>query len=277
MKIFKDIDEYTDDDLIYIVYFDQDGWQKEAVQYARKLLSDRGVTEEFVQSRIPEIADDIHLFWQEELYFRENESYSSFELIFIGLFCVQEMFLNWHLRREGYLLKSKQRLWAIGLGIVFYTVSILYPLCWADTMMSKHIKTIHPIVTADSLRVSSIDWSGDYYFTDSSTNKTIVWYLVIQKEGGKHKANLSLVDSLNALSINCVGVLNEELIEFFPDTTYQLYDDQIVSYYDRLFALKRINSDIHTTWDKMTPFNIRKVHGLNLFVKTSDDNSRIEY
>jgi hypothetical protein len=52
MKQFPRINEYSDDELIIIVYNDKENWQKEAIIYAKKLLIDRGISEEYSKARI---------------------------------------------------------------------------------------------------------------------------------------------------------------------------------------------------------------------------------
>jgi hypothetical protein len=54
--------------------------------------------------------------------------------------------------------------------------------------------------------------------------------------------------------VACVGLIKDDVMEFYPDTTYNLNGDVKISYYDCLFTLGRDSLDIYTKWGKLKPF-----------------------
>jgi hypothetical protein len=58
-----------------------------------------------------------------------------------------------------------------------------------------------------------------------------------------------------------------EGFELYPDTTYELYNGQSVTYYDKLFTISQNSDEIYTKWGKMRPFNYIKSDAIGLFKK----------
>lgn len=266
MKKFHALDEYTDDDLIIIVYAEKDDWQKDAIVYAKKLLTERGVSEDYSKERIKELKTESEALWQKELEDRKTERYSIIRLVFMALFWPREVFWNRYLKREGYYRKSKQRLIAIGVGLVCSSILVLYSNVTADERHQERIDEINKMAELDSIATSQIDWSGSYVFIDSSyqSSNKIVWNLELKKEHQSHLGTLTFNDGSKKQVISCIGLLKDELIEFYPDTTYLLDGGDEISYYDRLFTLGRDRKEIYTKWGKLNPF-ISETRAINQY------------
>ncbi len=252
MKQFTRIKEYSDDELIMIVYDDEENWQKEAMIYAKDLLSKRGVSDEYSKERYEKIRNEIELFWEQELEERRTESYGIVILIFISIFWFKYIFSDWDLKRNGYLRMRKQRLIALGLGILVYFLIGLEANLSSEERKDERITEIERVGKQDSILKSQIDWTGSYVFIDSSSksNGKIIWELDLIKNDGEHHGTLKID---NEKTIKCIGLVKDDLIEFFPDTTYILSNDSQVSYYDRLFTFARDSLKIYTKWEKLSP------------------------
>ncbi len=270
MKIFKNLEEYCDDDLICIAYGDSENWQKDAVDFAKHLLLERGVSEDFAKLRVIEIGKEIDIFFQREFDERKNESFSIIELILMFVFWIKYVLQDWHLGEEGYVRKQKQRLYAIGAGAFISLVLFLNILLSYDTTQEKRITEINQIATADSIAVSKINWTGFYVFQDTSMGQAnkIVWELSVHKDDSKHMAELKLISKSETIIVSCVGLIKKDDFEFYPDTTYSLFNGQTISYYDRLFTFVSDGNDIYTSWGKLTPFFHLKSNNIGQFKKT---------
>lgn len=273
MKRFENLDDYSVDELISIVYGDPENWQEEAVEYANYLLSSKGISKEFAEKRLKELEKEYEIQIQKELEERANEGYGIIWLIIKTLFWPKHILWDWYLKRDGYLKKHKQRLYAIGTGIVLYVVVIANALLSYETVEQERINEINRIAFEDSLKISTIDWSGIYEFQDTSNNnnKKVTWKLSLEKSTPYHNGLLELINENLNISINCIGLIKGQEIEFFPDTTYYLFDNVSVSYYDKLFSFARNEKEIITYWGKMKPFYRHKQNDINLFV---DINNR---
>jgi hypothetical protein len=267
MKKFPKLDEYSDDDLIIIVYDESEDWQYKAVEYAKSLLIKRGITEDNAKKRIEKTREKSELLWKRELESRKIECYSIFELLYITFFWFKHILWDWHLNKEGYIVKRKQRLIAIGSGIIIYFILFLTIWFSPDTSEQERITEIKKYEIANSIFKSNDDWIGKYTFIDSSKTKNdkIIWELTVDKEKIKHSCKLILIKNKKTLTIRCVGLVKKEFIEFYPDTTYELYNGQSITYYDNLFSFKKIDEAIFTKWEKLRPFNYLKNDGKELF------------
>jgi hypothetical protein len=78
--------------------------------------------------------------------------------------------------------------------------------------------------------------------------------LILKKEQGKHKGTLTIKTTGKTNEITCNGLIKDDLIEFYPDTVYDLPNGVNVSYYDRLFTLGRDSLKIYTKWGKLNPY-----------------------
>jgi hypothetical protein len=269
MKKFPKLDQYSDDDLIIIVYEDSENWQNEAVEYSKSLLIKRGITEDYGKKRIEKIREQNELLWKRELESRKIESYSVFDLLYMTFFWFKHILLDWHLNKEGYTLKRKQRLIAIGSGIVIYFISFLTIWFSPDTYEQERIAEIKNFEKNDSILKSNDDWSGKYIFIDSSTTKIdkIIWELTVKKEKSEHFCNLKLLKNKKNLTLSCIGLVKKEGFDLYPDTTYELYNGESVSCYDKLFTIIQNSDEIYTKWGKMKPFNYIKIDANDLFKK----------
>lgn len=268
MKRFENLEDYSIDDLIIIIYSDSENWQEEAVEYAKYLLSSKGITEEFAKKRLKELEREYKIQIQNKLEERANEGYGIIWLILKTLFWPKHILWDWYLKRDGYIKKHKQRLYAIGTGIVLYVIVIANALLSYETVEQEKINEIIRVAREDSLKISTIDWSGIYEFKDTSenNNKKVIWKLSLEKSNPYHNGLLELTNENQKISINCIGLIKGQEIEFFPDTTYYLFDNIIISYYDKLFSFARSGNKIITYWGKMKPYFHHKQNDIDLFV-----------
>lgn len=260
MKKFKNLEELSDDDLIMIVYEEEEYWQKEAVDYAIFLLEKRGIKDDFGKKRIIEIRKEIEALREIELEERKKESYGVLEMVFMSFFWFNFVLSDWYLNRNGYAIKRKQRLIAIGSGILFYLLIMLNAYFSFDVETQERIDEIIELERMDSISKSKIDWSGLYVFVDTSKNveDKIIWELNVEKYKSDHSVKLRLMHNSTSLTISCVGLIKKGEFEFYPDTTYVLFNGQEISYYNRLFTLIKDDETIKTNWGKMRPFNQQK-------------------
>lgn len=270
MKVFKNFDDYTDDDLISIIFDEKGNWQDEAVEYAKYLLKIRGITDEYANKRITELIAQSELLWQKELDFRANDSFDAFELIYRTIFWIKYIPWDWYLAKNGFYKKRKQRLITIGLGALIYLIFISFALLTHDETEKASINEINKEALIDSINKSKVDWSGDYVFIDSSNDKqnNITWHLSLVKDKSDHHGSLTLIRKNGELIIGCIGYINKEEFEFYPDTTYKIFNGQMISYYDRLFTFVKDSSDIITYWGQLSPYNLVKGNGIR-FKKNS--------
>lgn len=255
MKQFPKLKEYSNDELIMIIYDEEEYWQKEAIVYAKQLLKERGISEEYSKARIKELIKKVEVLWRQELKKRETESYGIIQLILMALFWPKCILWDWHLKRDGYGRMRNQRLFAIGIGFLIYFLPVMYADITYDEKQKERIAEINRIAEQDSLALSKIDWSGKYTFIDSSSqsDEKIIWKLVLNKDQGKHKGTLIIEERDKTSEISCIGLVKDNLMEFYPDTTYELINGSKIAYYDRLFTFGRDSRMIFTQWNKLTP------------------------
>lgn len=267
MKKFENLKEYTSDELILIVYQDFDDWQTEAVLYAKDLLKKRGISENSSQIRLKEILEENELLWRKELEEREIESYHIIAIFLMALLWFKHIFKDWHLGRDGYIKMRKQRLYSIGGGIIFYMIIILFSSLEFDKNEQLRINNIDQSAVTDSIAKSKIDWSGAYIFNDTGSDQKhrLIWELIVSKNQNEHKATLNLIKEDETFIIVCIGLIKNKNLEIFPDSTYMVFNNQKISYYDRLFTLVRDDNDIYTRWDILSPFYHSKNNGYRLF------------
>lgn len=260
MKQFPKLKEYSDDELIIIIYDEKEHWQQEAIVYAKELLLSRGVTDEYSKERIKEIRKEITILWKQELKERETESYSIIDLVFMTLFWPKYILWDWYLKKNGYYRMRNQRLIAIGLGFLIYFVPTVYSISTYDEYEKERIAEINRQAEQDSIAISKIDWSGQYVFVDSfiHDSKKAQWTIDLVKEQGNHKGTLIIKDKNGSTNISCIGLIKDDLMEFYPDTTYDLIDGTKISYYDRLFTFGRDSLKIYTKWGKLNPYYSEK-------------------
>lgn len=270
MKKFEKLDEYSDDDLIIIVYDENENWQNEAVEYAKFLLSQRGISNDYALKRIKEIRKEAVLFWQTELDKRKEESYSYSVLLTMCIFWYRYMLWDWYLNKNGYFKKRKQRLYAIGIGILLYSILIIESINTVDKSELQSKYAIKQISIADSITISKTDWSGTYIFFDTlnDTKNQIIWKLEIIKKDLEHKAELKLISRNDTTIIECIGLVKKDGFEIFPEKTYTLSDKMTISYYDKLFTFVRDSNLIITKWDKLKPFYHQKNDYQGIFKKS---------
>jgi len=277
MKKFIKLNEYTDDDLIIIVFIDSEHWQKAAVEYAKQLLIDREITNDYAKSRIKEIEKESIELWNRELEERKVESFGIIELILMPLFWFKYILKDWYLAKEGYYRMRKQRLLGIGIGLIFYSFIIAEASYTSKEREQEKTNEITQLNISDSIAFAKIDWSGTYVFVDSSLQKDnkLVWTLIIQKKELQHNATLSILNNNQTDIIKGQGVIKNEEFEFYPDSTYQLLSGKKISYYDRLISLIKKNESLLTYWGKLEPFSNKNYNELgNYFKKTTAANKK---
>lgn len=113
------------DELIIISKSSTDEWQQTAIDIAKSELSKRGFNQTKIDLRYSELEKRFKIQIEYELEQASKEDFNVFEKLWIILFWPREIFRNWDLRQEGYLLKAKRRLQLIGLGVIIYLILIL--------------------------------------------------------------------------------------------------------------------------------------------------------
>jgi uncharacterized protein YlzI (FlbEa/FlbD family) len=272
MKKFPKFNSYTDDQLIMIIYDNEDRWQKEAVLYAKKLLIDRGISLEYSKQRIIEIRKEVAILWARELNERKIESYSIISIALMTLFWPRYIFSDWYLKKNGYDRMRYQRLVAIGSGLLLYFVMFINSDKAAEESKIKRIAEIDKQAKQDNIALSKIDWSGEYSFIDSSSqhNNQLIWAFQLSKTVNEHKGTLSMIGTHGESLISCYGLIKKDIIEFFPDTIYTLHNGTEITYNDKLFSFGRDNGKIVTQWSKLKPFYSEK-SGLGEFFITKNN------
>jgi len=216
MNNFPELKKYSNDDLILILHDESELWQDEAVKYAESLLTKRGVSQKEAKARYHILESQAEKAWLKELEVRKTESYNMFELLQISGFWYLNLCSDWSLAKEGYHKKSKQRLYALVIGVLAYLFFIASISTSDKEYQQQSIaqdKKMDSLLRSDSIKIAKVDWSGSYTFIDSSkTNspkKTTLWELVVRKEKGKHKAKLILKTAKTHYKIHCVGVIKK--------------------------------------------------------------------
>lgn len=242
MSKFENLDEYSSDELIIIAYSEFDDWQDEAVTYAKDLLIKRGFNKKKAKERLTELVKEDQLLWTKELEKRKEENYTIIDFVLTAVFWFRAIFRDWDLAKKGYLKMRKQRLYAIGSGILIYSLLIISSNFTFDIQDQERINEINQTAIRDSIIIQKINWSGTYVFVDTLPRQTqkIVWELIVSKTQDKHKAVLRLINKSESISIDCVGLIKPDRLEIFPDSTYTIFNNQTISYYDRLFSLTRV-------------------------------------
>ncbi|TLX77658.1 hypothetical protein E9993_03175 [Labilibacter sediminis] len=265
MKQFPEIDKFDDDELIIIVCRERKYWQQDAIIYAEKRLRKNGITAEYAKRRLIELEKQEEQLWEKEIKDRKTTGYDLLELIFMTISWPKHILYDWYLEKEGYLKKKKQRRFTIGAGILLYCIFILHADLSYDKKEQNRIEEINNFAVQDSIAISKVNWSGLYSFVDSSTlNKNkVIWQLELNKKNGKHKGILKL----NNDEVKCTGILHNNLIEFYPDTTFTFIDGRKISYYDKLFSFDRDSLNTYTLWGKLGPIYHKKKNIHEHFIK----------
>ena len=260
MRKFEKLNEYSVDELILIVYSQSEDWQKDAVEYAKHLLKIKGISDSFAKTRSIELEKEAEIFRVKEYESRKTESYSVFELVYMTIFWIKYILWDWYLAKNGYILKRKQRLICISIGISICFIICLFAILTNDEREKVRIAQINQQAQLDSISKSKIDWSGIYIFTDTLYNQKdkVIWQLILQKIKNEHKGKLELLEGSKKLSIYCVGLIKGDALELYPDTAYKLFKGVEISYYDNLFNLIKYNNDILTIWQKIRPYYSKK-------------------
>lgn len=119
------IDTRETDELIVISKSNTDEWQQAAIDIAKLELVKRGFNQIQIDLRYSELKEEFLIQIESELKQASKEDFSVFEKIWIIFFWPREIFHNWSLRQEGYLLKAKRRFQLIGLGVIIYLILFL--------------------------------------------------------------------------------------------------------------------------------------------------------
>jgi len=270
MKKFPKLDEYSNDDLIIIVYSEKELWQKEAITYAKHLLEKRGIIEAQAKERHGELEDIAEELWKQEIEARKVESYSIISIIFMWIFWPKYILFDWDLRQQGYYKKVKQRRIIFGSAILFWTIYILIIQFSFDKLEKERVNMINKIAYQDSIEKSIIDWSGYYQFMDvneTHNSKYISWSLDIGKTKKGHFGKLEINNNNLTQTINVSCVLTDNGIEFYPDTIYKVLDKVEIAYYDNLFTLIEKDSTLLTYWYRLKPFELNEYVNGNIYFK----------
>ena len=269
MKRFPKFDDYSVDELIIIVYYEAEDWQEEAVDYAKYLLKIKGVTDTFAKKRILELDKEAYKLWDKEIKSCRTESYTIIDLIFMTVLWPRYLLRDWCLKRNGYILKRKQRLVCLCIGFTIYFIAGTYEILTNPIRQKEKLDKLRKIEQVDSIAKSKIDWSGDYVFMDTLKNskERIIWKLIIKKENNNHKGTLTQTSGKEKVSIPCIGLVKDKGLELYPDTNATLLNEIDVGYYDNLFILSRRGNEIVTVWVKVKPYYGLKNDGTGIFKK----------
>lgn len=115
----------TTDELIAIANY-PDEWNKHAVEQAKTELLKRGISREQQDNIIAVWEEEFRTAQADELADRASERFSWFDLFFMTLKFPKTILSDWDLKKEGYFLKFKQRLYAIGAGIILWTLVAIW-------------------------------------------------------------------------------------------------------------------------------------------------------
>jgi hypothetical protein len=122
MKFTPPINDRETDELIFIANDEEGNWHKEAINLAKAELFKRNISVEVQKEKIKYYTEK----YNEYLELERNRDYSVTEKIMMVLFWYQYFLWDWGLRKNGYIVKANSRLKMIGLGILLYTVFIIY-------------------------------------------------------------------------------------------------------------------------------------------------------
>jgi hypothetical protein len=119
LKFYPPINSRTTDELICIAHFPEE-WNPVAVEQAKAELLKRNVPLDEQKKRATEIENTVNELNRLEFEQRQFESFVIIDLIFMALKWPYTMLSDWYLKKEGYYLLHKQRLYSIGAGIIFW-------------------------------------------------------------------------------------------------------------------------------------------------------------
>lgn len=269
MKTFQNLDDYSIDDLIIIVYYESENWQVEAVNYAKYLLESKGITEDYAKNRLLEIDNELDRLWEKEIEDRKIESFSIIELILMTLLWPKFLFNDWSLKQDGFLFKRKQRFVCLTLGFVIYLLIGTYEAITYPIREKENQEVYNQKLRADSIAKSKIDWSGNYTFIDSlsSQKEKIIWVLALKKTDNEHKGTLTLSNGNEKVSIPCIGLIKDKGLELYPDNNATLLNKVDVGYFDNLFILSERENEIVTIWVKAKPYYKFRNNETGIFTK----------
>ncbi len=122
MKFTPPISERETDELVFIANDEEGNWHKEAIIQAKNELYKRGITEKQQKEKVNSLREK----YEEYVRIEKAKDYSLVEKIIMFLFWYQYILWDWNLRRKGFKVKANSRLKMIGLGILLYTLFIIY-------------------------------------------------------------------------------------------------------------------------------------------------------
>lgn len=115
------IESRSTDELITIANHPDD-WNATVVRAAKSELQERGITEEYQKERLDNWKREAELENKREMEARANASYSLLDKIWLALFWPYTVLQDWTLKKDGYFRLHRERLYLIGIGIIFYVV-----------------------------------------------------------------------------------------------------------------------------------------------------------
>lgn len=107
----------TTNELIEIAHYPED-WNPLAVKHAKKELAERGVSTEEQRRKVEAWERQAKIEHQKELQQRAIKSFGIFDLVWMALKWPKTILWDWNLKKEGYHRKHKERLYAIGAGML---------------------------------------------------------------------------------------------------------------------------------------------------------------
>lgn len=136
------IDSRTTDELIQIAHY-TDIWQADASFIAKKELERRGIPLKQQLEKVKAWDIETEKEYEHEMSRRNDQGYTYIELFMIGLKWPFAMLSDWNLKKDGFNKMHKQRLLAIGTGIMLYISFIYYAQYSYDQGQTEWINEVN--------------------------------------------------------------------------------------------------------------------------------------
>lgn len=125
VKLYPPIKSRDTEELIRIAHFPEE-WNPNAVVQAKAELEKRNVTLNEQLKKADQFERAVKEFNKREFEQRGIEDFGLLEMISMALFWPRTMLSDWFLKKEGYYLPYKQRLYSIGAGVIIWACFFLW-------------------------------------------------------------------------------------------------------------------------------------------------------
>jgi hypothetical protein len=190
----------------------------------------------------------------------------------MSAFFYRELFSDWNLKKEGYILKYKQRRKSIFIGFIVYLFILIWAFQGGNKMEEERLNKIDQIAIEDSLMLTKINWTSNYEFDESKfeKNSSIYWLLSVDKKNMEHDFNLKIHKN-NKIIIDIAGFagITKDGLEMILNSVNINETDIVFSDYDKLFEFIVAGNDTIVYWDKLKPMEVKEIHnGYKYFNKS---------